>query len=161
MALSFEFPHHHSVFSLAKLFLFFNYISSFIFLLSLSSFTGGYSSASHFFQHAPSHTLQKYTRLDQPTFSKLHTLFLPYWQQSMKRDPKSQGHLTQRKLSSECALGLVLRWLASGARFSDLVLIWGVSCGTVSKYLGFGLKCLYKALRDCPSAQLSVSYEQL
>jgi hypothetical protein len=31
----------------------------------------------------------------------------------------------------------------------------------VSKYLGFGLKCLYKALQDCPSAQLSVSYEQL
>jgi hypothetical protein len=121
----------------------------------------GMTAANHFFTTANSSALEKYTRFDRQTFEALHMSFQVHWRGSMERVPKTRGHLQNRALSSHTALGLVLRWLASGAFFSDLVLTWGITVGTVSRNLFFSLKCLVKSLESCPEAALTISAERL
>ena len=111
--------------------------------------------ADNFFKKADDRNLSAVTRLNRATFVRVHEYFLRNWVKSSKLCRTYRGKTSNRRMNSLTNLGLVLHWLAKGDSLTSLCLFYGTAPSTLSRYLKFGLDCLFKALKGMPNATLS------
>lgn len=106
--------------------------------------------AETFFLQADSSSMERVTRFDTISFSKLLWPFSDLWTRVPLERQGTHSRLRRRCLSSRTVLGLCLFFLAYSPPLVNICLWAGVSPSTVSKYLQAGLPKLLQVLRDLP-----------
>jgi hypothetical protein len=106
----------------------------------------------------------KYVRFSSTVFSSILARVTQLYEHTpLRLDENVAASASRRALTTEKALLITLRYLASGFEYSDGALLAGVSVASLSRVIASMLPCLVVVLRHWPLAQVgtpSVAYAQ-